>query len=229
MFPIVISGLSPRKALLQERLSIAYLLSEPLSLRSEMEDNLLDIGPRLRDLRRTQRYSQQVVAEAAGLTKSTVSKVETGRIIPTLPVLFALLRALGENPEDFFKGARFETPPLYIHRPKAAAKRLERELASRGFDYLQLLEADACNFALRAVILEVGPGSIREKVTTDAFEYKFMLSGHLDYEIGDDILHLAPGDSLFYDGRIPHVPHNMGEKPARMLVIYIHDTLLNNE
>jgi transcriptional regulator with XRE-family HTH domain len=194
-----------------------------------MENNLLDIGPRLRDLRRAKGCSQQAVAEAAGLTKSTVSKVETGRIIPTLPVLFALLRALGENPEDFFKGARFETPPPYVHRPKAAAKPLERELASRGFDYLQLLEADACNFALRAVILEVGPGSSREKVTTDAFEYKYMLSGHLDYEIGDDVLHLAPGDSLFYDGRIPHVPHNRGEKPAQMLVVYIHNSFLNNE
>jgi transcriptional regulator with XRE-family HTH domain len=194
-----------------------------------MEDNLLDIGPRLRDLRRAQKRSQQALADASGLTKGTVSKVENGRMIPTLPVLFALLRALGENAEDFFKGARFEAPAPYTHNSKASAKPLERELASRGFDYLQLLEADACNFALRAVILEVGPGSSREKVTTDAFEYKYMLSGHLEYEIGNEVLHLAPGDSLFYNGRIPHVPHNRSEVPARMLVVYVHDTLLNNE
>jgi transcriptional regulator with XRE-family HTH domain len=193
-----------------------------------MEANLLDIGPRLRELRRARRHSQQTLAEAAGLTKSTVCKVETGRIIPTLPVLFALLRALEENAEDFFQGSRFEGPPPYTHRSKAAAKPLERELASRGFDYLQLLEADTRDFALRAVILEVEPGSSREKVTTAAYEYKYMLSGHLEYEIGDDVLNLAPGDSLFYDGRIPHVPHNRGDQPARMLVVYIHDKLLND-
>ncbi|TXF91493.1 helix-turn-helix domain-containing protein [Neolewinella aurantiaca] len=194
-----------------------------------MEANLLDIGPRLRDLRRAQRLSQQSVAEAAGLTKGTISKVETGRIIPTLPVLFAILRALDEDAESFFRGVRFEAPPPYTHRTHEDARPLERELASRGFDYLQLLEGDAKDFALRAVILEIEPGSSREKVTTAAYEYKYMLSGYLDYEIGEDTLKLAPGDSLFYDGRIPHVPHNRGDAPARMLVVYIHDTLLKDE
>lgn len=194
-----------------------------------MDANLLDIGPRLRELRRALRYSQQYVAETSGLTKGTVSKVETGRIIPTLPVLFALLRALDEDAERFFRGVRFAAPPPYYHRTKAAAQPLERELASRGFDYLQLLEAEAKDFAVRAVILEIEPGSSREQVTTDAYEYKYMLSGHLDYEIGEDTLKLAPGDSLFYDGRIPHVPHNRSTETARMLVVYIHDTLLHHE
>jgi transcriptional regulator with XRE-family HTH domain len=194
-----------------------------------METNLLDIGPRLRDLRRAKHLSQQTVAEVAGLTKGTVSKVETVRIIPTLPVLFALLRALNEDAESFFQGFRFEAPPPYTHRTLATAQPLERELASRGFDYLQLLEAAAKDFVVRAVILEIEPGSAREKVTTAAYEYKYMLSGYLDYEIGDDTLKLAPGDSLFYNGRIPHVPHNRGKEPARMLVVYIHDTLLKDE
>lgn len=194
-----------------------------------MKNDLLDIGPRIRALRRERRYSQQFIAEVAGLTKGTVSKVETGRIIPTLPVLFALLEALDEDVESFFRGMRFKPPPPYLHVPKVSATPLERELANCGFHYLQLLEAGAKDFAIRTVILEVEPGSSREKVTTDAYEYKYMLSGCLDYEIGDHTLKLAPGDSLFYNGRIPHVPHNRGEELARMLVVYIHDALLRNE
>lgn len=194
-----------------------------------MENSLLEIGPRLREIRRALRFSQQHVADTSGLTKGTVSKVETGRIIPTLPVLFALLRALDEDPEGFFRGVRFSAPPPYIHRTKAAAKPLERELACLGFDYLQLLEADAKDFAVRAVILEIEPDSSRGRVTTDAYEYKYVLSGHLEYEIGEDTIKLGPGDSLFYDGRIPHVPQNRSSETARMLVVYIHDTLLPHE
>ncbi|MEL7162285.1 MAG: cupin domain-containing protein, partial [Bacteroidota bacterium] len=189
----------------------------------------LHLGPRLRFLRREQRLSQQAVAERSGLTKGMVSKVETGRSIPTLPALFRLLGALDCPAERFFQDMEVGgTPPPYVHRPAAQAQPLERELAARGFDYSCLLEGEGKDFALRAAILEIEPGSIREKVTTDAYEYKYVLAGELDYEIGEDTLHLGPGDSLFYDGRIAHVPHNRGTEPARLLVVYLHDKLLTD-
>ncbi|MGB3801114.1 MAG: helix-turn-helix domain-containing protein [Lewinella sp.] len=191
-----------------------------------LQSSLLDIGPRLRKLRRQQKRSQQEVADAIGITKGMVSKVETGRSIPTLPLLFRYLDALDCPAGDFFAELDKQPAPPYVHRRAGAAEPIERELASRGFDYLQLLSGEGPDFALRAVLLTVESGSRRERVTTDAFEFKYVLSGALDYEIGDHTLHLETGDTLFYDGRIPHVPRNHGPEPARMLVVYLHDQLL---
>ncbi len=32
---------------------------------------------------------------------------------------------------------------------------------------------------------------------------------------------LRKGDSIFFDGRIPHVPRNIGQSEAKILVIYL--------
>lgn len=191
-----------------------------------MHDSILNIGPRLRELRRKQKRSQGELAEMCALTKGMISKLETGRSIPTLPVLFRVLAALDCEAEDFFRGIQQDQQPKYIHAKSATASPMEREIQARGFNYLTLLEGGGGDFQIRAAILEIEPGSIREKVTTDAFEYKYMLSGKVDYEIGDDVIQLEAGDSLFYDGRIEHVPHNRGEETARMLIVYLHDKIL---
>jgi uncharacterized cupin superfamily protein len=70
------------------------------------------------------------------------------------------------------------------------------------------------------VLLEVKPNSQREKVVTDAFEFKYILTGECYYEIGDQEVLLKEGDSIFFDGRIPHVPINKGKASSKMLVVY---------
>ncbi|WP_394801048.1 cupin domain-containing protein [Niabella ginsengisoli] len=47
-----------------------------------------------------------------------------------------------------------------------------------------------------------------------------MISGSCSYIIGEDEVILHEGDSLFFDGRVPHVPVNRGEIPSKMLVLY---------
>jgi len=47
-----------------------------------------------------------------------------------------------------------------------------------------------------------------------------MLSGECVYVLDDEEVVLREGDSIFFDGRIPHVPINKGVSPAKMLVLY---------
>jgi mannose-6-phosphate isomerase-like protein (cupin superfamily) len=76
------------------------------------------------------------------------------------------------------------------------------------------------SLGFEAVLLEVAPQSKREKVTTDAYEFKYMISGECIYDIeGEEVL-LKEGDSIFFDGRLPHVPINRGKISVKMLVLY---------
>jgi mannose-6-phosphate isomerase-like protein (cupin superfamily) len=47
-----------------------------------------------------------------------------------------------------------------------------------------------------------------------------MISGECFYTIGEEEVLLKEGDSIFFDGRIPHVPVNKGKISAKMLVLY---------
>ena len=56
----------------------------------------------LQHLRLAQGWSQQYLGLHAGVTRSAVCLYEQGGRAPSLPVLFALLRALEVTPGEFF-------------------------------------------------------------------------------------------------------------------------------
>lgn len=56
-----------------------------------------DLGPALRTLRRERGLSQVEIARAAGLTASSVSRYESGKVLPKLTTLGEILRALDAN------------------------------------------------------------------------------------------------------------------------------------
>lgn len=185
-----------------------------------MNHHLLSgIGHRLRQLRRANTITLTDLANRAGVSKSLLSKIENGRTLPSLPVLMHLIQALGLYPEDFFRGLRTELPTKYIHRPAAAATPIKKEKDAKGFHYRLLFEQAFKHFSLQAVLLDIEPGSEHTMVSVEALEFKFLLKGHLQYQIEEEVITLQPGDSLFYDGRLPHVPRNEGTETAQVLVL----------
>lgn len=98
---------------------------------------------------------------------------------------------------------------------------IEKEDEAVGFSYTYVFGKQFSSLGFESVLLEVAPpGSKRDKVTTDAYEFKYMLSGECYYEIGEEEVLLKEGDAIFFDGRIPHVPINRGNVPSKMLVMY---------
>ncbi|WP_448633581.1 cupin domain-containing protein [Pedobacter panaciterrae] len=57
-------------------------------------------------------------------------------------------------------------------------------------------------------------------VTTDAFEYKYLIKGKIEYLIEDKNYILEEGDSIFFDGRLGHNLSNIGDSDVLMLVVY---------
>lgn len=186
---------------------------------------LLEIAQKIRSMRQSRGLTLHEVAERAAVSKSLLSKVENGRTVPSLPVLVAVVRALRVDMNAFFEDIGL--PPTsdlpYVHKQASDYQAFERE-ASVGFFYQHILEQDLPDATLEAVLLELHPGSQREPLTTDGYEFKYVLQGAVDYRIGDHTVSLQAGDSLFFDGRIPHVPINNSKKTARMLVVYLLDT-----
>ncbi|MFN7116463.1 MAG: helix-turn-helix domain-containing protein [Saprospiraceae bacterium] len=195
-----------------------------------MNDYLLNgIGKRIKSLRQQRGVKLTELADIAGISKGLLSKIENGRTVPSLPVLLSIIRALNLLPEDFFQNLHYEPPRRYIHKSVQDLIPIQKEEEALGFDYQLILEQTFEKLTIEAVVLEILPNARREKVSVDAYEFKYVLEGEINYQIDDEIIPLKKGDTLLYDGRIPHVPHNDTDQPAKMLVLYLYNEQDNQE
>lgn len=191
-----------------------------------MNDYLIGIGKRIKEIRKASKKTISSVATDAEVSNGLISRIENGRTIPSLPVLFNIIAALEVNVSDFFEGMPKPSEQGYILSRSEDNATIEKEEEAKGFSYKYIFGKQLATIGFEAVVLEVQPNSQREKVETDAYEFKYMISGECTYRIGEEEVLLKEGDSLFFDGRIPHVPINTGAIVAKMLVLYF---LLNTE
>jgi transcriptional regulator with XRE-family HTH domain len=60
-----------------------------------MEATTAPVGDKVRDLRKERGWSQQELADRAGISMQTVSNLETGRHVPEIATLSKIAGALG--------------------------------------------------------------------------------------------------------------------------------------
>ncbi|WP_281633405.1 helix-turn-helix domain-containing protein [Flavobacterium luteolum] len=182
---------------------------------------ILEISKRIKQYRTEKGFTLQELADLSGVTKGMISQIENGRSIPSLTVLLSIVTALQINLSEFFKDISQEEELVIIKR-KDAYDQFQKE-GSSGFLYERFLTRTIKNSTVDIVFLTLEPNSYRDQVTTDAYEYKYILSGEVDYLIANETYTLKEGDSLFFDGRLKHVPLNKSSKPCKMLIVYFFD------
>jgi transcriptional regulator with XRE-family HTH domain len=189
-----------------------------------MEDDvLIQISNRIKDRRREKNITVQELAHRANVSKGLISQIENSRTIPSLIVLIDIIKALEIDLNVFFKDIHSGSNnfPLIIRR-KEEYHHFEKEHAE-GFHYQRIFTQSIKNSTVDIVILELEPDAYRPQVETEAYEYKYILKGNIEYQFGDESYVLHEGDSMLFDGRISHTPKNTGTEKASMLVIYFFE------
>ena len=103
-------------------------------------------------------------------------------------------------------------------------QKIEKEdrAETTGFNYYHIFSKSINSIGFEAVILDVEPNCKREKVITDAWEFKYIIKGSVTYIIDDAEVVVNEGDSLCFNGRHPHVPQNRTTENCVMLVLYFY-------
>jgi transcriptional regulator with XRE-family HTH domain len=170
-----------------------------------------EVGPRLRQLREHKGLSARQVAGLAGLTPAYLSRLENGRISPTVATLARLVAAMGET-----MATLFQEPP---GPQEAVVRRGERHLMrSRGVLDSQVTPGWAKRLEILESLVEAGEGS-SDRLHTHAGEEEcvLVLEGQLDLYLGEERHHLDTGDSATFDCRTPHRWRNPSGRPSRVL------------
>jgi transcriptional regulator with XRE-family HTH domain len=179
------------------------------------------VGKRIKEIRFSKELKLVEVALKAGISKGLLSRIENGRTVPSLPVLFSVISALDENPASFFENLGDTiTAPFYMLIRQSDYQPVEKE-DSIGFHYFTIMTRSFTDITFNATFLSLEPNAKRGMVTTDGMEFIYLAEGDIDYRLGEVALKMKQGDSLFFDGRIPHLKINRSDRSARILVIYL--------
>ncbi len=179
------------------------------------------VGKRIKEMRLSKEFKLVEVAIKSGVSKGLLSRIENGRTVPSLPVLFNIIGALNENPTTFFEHLNYTSnSPFYMLIKNKDYQPIEKE-DSVGFNYFSIMSRSFRDVTFSAVLLKLEPQAKRDMVTTDGMEFIYLAEGDIDYKLGDATITMNQGDSLFFDGRVPHLKINNSTQTARILVIYL--------
>ncbi|MDR0809812.1 MAG: helix-turn-helix domain-containing protein [Gemmobacter sp.] len=194
---------------------------DPHRIRELSERNLeAAIGREVRAFRRQQGMTVADLAQVTGLSIGMLSKIENGITSPSLTTLQILSHAFSTPITSFFR--RFEERREVQHVKAGAHIEIERRGTRAGHQY-NLLGHIGSNSS--GVLVEPYLITLTEESDTfptfqhDGVELLYMLEGEVMYRHGDQLFHMQPGDSLFFDADAPHGPEVLLKLPARYLSV----------
>ena len=189
-----------------------------------MQDEItLKVGIQIKLRRKELGITVHELAEKSNVSKGLISQIENGRTMPSLLVLIEIIKSLENDLNVFFKEIQEKNEfDAVIIKQKNTYENFQKEEAV-GFNYHRIFTKYFTKTTVDIVLLELAPNSIRPMVVTEAFEYKYIISGAVEYQFEDKSYKLNQGDSILFDGRIPHTPVNNSNESCSMLIIYFFE------
>ncbi len=215
---------SPLRMTFQDSIAHNMLGSDPKSLieiaraTGEEEQGVpLDLGARVRELRKAHDWTLEQAATQAGLARSTLSKIENGQMSPTYDALKKLAVGLKISVPQLF------TPPRagQINGRLAVTKHgsgtaqatvtYEHELLAETLTKKQMLPYRA---RVRARSIDEFDGWVRH----DGEEFLYVLTGVIRlYTEFYEPIEMRRGDSAYYDATMGHNVVSLSADDASIL------------
>ncbi|MDR3793106.1 MAG: helix-turn-helix domain-containing protein [Terracidiphilus sp.] len=178
------------------------------------------IGLKLRTLRTQKRLTLSRLATETGLSTALLSKLETDRMIPTLPTLATISRVYGVGMSHFFSESG-------QHR-LSITRRAHLESAGRGMESAKVtpLNAISGRMGLVAQMIDLPPGSsvCGADCLRDGSVVVYVLEGRLLLDAGGMQETLETGDCACIDSQMSLAWSAADKKRCRILAVLQGDS-----
>jgi transcriptional regulator with XRE-family HTH domain len=175
--------------------------------------NLLNLGEKIRNLRKEKAIKMVELAEMTGLSQSFLSQVENGVTNPSVSALQRIALALGVSTAYFFDRENNGV------MAGIAGQGVVRKNQRKGLLYpdsnitYQLLSPDLQG-PIEFLYITAPPGSSTGEYNFvhQGMEYVLVLKGKMELTFGQETHHLEEGDSACFASSLPHHWKNVGDE-----------------
>ncbi len=170
-------------------------------------ETIMNIGPRLRALRTHRNVTLTALAEATGISKSTLSRLESGQRKASLELLLPIADAHDVPLDELISGPRVADPRVHT-----TARNIN------GTTIIPLTRQPGPLQAYKMII----PADRTEPDPRvhEGHEWMYVLAGRLRLILAEHDIVLGPGEAAEFDTRQPHWFGSTGRGPVEVLSLF---------
>ena len=180
------------------------------------------IGEKLRSMRLRKSMGLVELGKHTGLSAALLSKLERGKLFPTLPTLLRIAMVFGVGLDYFFTDERKRRVVGVVRREKRI--RLPERPGTPDLQYyFECLDYRATERKLSAFLADFQEVPL-EKLKTHqhaGVEFLFVLKGSLTIKIGSEEFLLEPEDAIYFDSAVGHSYRRRGSKPCTGVIVTV--------
>jgi len=180
------------------------------------------IGGKVHSLRLRKKMGLVELGRHTGLSAAMLSKVERGKLFPTLPTLLRIALVFSVGLEYFFSDDKKRHVISIVRRTERKRFPESPDGGDISF-YFESLDFAAVERKLNAYHAEfepLPPGRARLH-QHGGVEFLSVLRGKLELHIGMDNHILESGDSIYFDSSLPHSYRRVSQKPTTAIVVTV--------
>ena len=185
--------------------------------RQDEEATPLNLGERVRELRKARNWTLEQAAQQVGLARSTLSKIENGQMSPTFEAVRKLATGMGITVPQLFTAprsdkilARRSITKMGDGKPLITAT-YEHEMLATDLSQKQMTPYRAI---VRARSIDDFDGWVRH----DREEFMYILTGTISfYTEFYEPVEMRRGDSAYYDAAMGHNVVSISQEDAVIL------------
>ncbi|MEO6825726.1 MAG: XRE family transcriptional regulator [Microbacteriaceae bacterium] len=178
-----------------------------MSTAQRIATELNQIAPRLRQVRKKKDITLDDLAQATGISKSTLSRLESGQRKPSLELLLPIVAALSVSLDEIVTSPRIDDPRV----PQKSTR-------SDGRILTPLSQHHGEPQAFKITV----PATDREPTlrTHGGYEWIYVLSGRLRMILGEHDIVMGTGEAAEFDTKNPHWFGPAGNGPVEILSMF---------
>jgi transcriptional regulator with XRE-family HTH domain len=180
------------------------------------------IGEKLHALRLRKKMGLVELGQHTKLSPALLSKIERGKLFPTLPTLLRIAMVFSVGLDFFFADDR-KRRVLAISRHKERLRFPEGAKATEAMYSFESLDFGATERKLNAYYAEfhrIDANKVRLH-QHDGVEFLYVLSGKLGLRVGSDDFLLEGCDSIYFDSGVAHGYWNASGHKTTAIVVTV--------
>lgn len=180
------------------------------------------IGEKLRTLRLRKSMGLVELGKHTGLSAALLSKLERGKLFPTLPTLLRIALVFGVGLDYFFTDERKRRVISVVRKHERV--RFPERPGSRDVPYFfECLDYRATERKLSAFVAEfqeIAPEKVKPH-SHAGIEFLYVMSGALVVKIGNEEFQLQAEDAIYFDSAVQHSYRRLESKTCTGIIITV--------